>query len=141
MQFFLKYLKLQPTDYDLLVSQDPKIIQANIIQFTIYCKDIRRLAPSTIKGHLAAIRKFFDMNDIDLRWKRINAYQGEFYKVVEDRSYTHEEIKKLVDLASIRDKAVILLMASSGIRVGEVGSLRIRDLEQIDISDNDSIYK
>jgi integrase len=66
-----------------------------------------------------------------LNWKKINAFQGEFYRVVEDRAYTHEEIKKMVDVADLRDKAIILLMASSGMRLGAVPPLKIKDLTEI----------
>jgi integrase len=80
---------------------------------------------------VAAVHKFYDMNDVDLKWKRINSYQGEFYRVLEDRAYTHEEISKMVDNASLRNKAIILLMASTGLRVGAIGELRIKDLTPI----------
>jgi hypothetical protein len=53
------------------------------------------------------------MNDIVPNWKKIKAYQGEFYRVVGDEAYTHEQIKLLVDNANMRDKAIILLMAST----------------------------
>jgi integrase len=80
---------------------------------------------------VAAVHKFYDMNDVDLKWKRINSYQGEFYRVLEDRSYTHEEISKMVNNSSLRNKAIILLMASTGLRVGAIGELRIKDLTPI----------
>jgi hypothetical protein len=50
------------------------------------------------------------MNDVELKWKKINALLGEFYRVVKDRAYTHDEIKKMVAAADLRDKAIILLL-------------------------------
>jgi hypothetical protein len=49
------------------------------------------------------------MNDIDLKWKKIKSFKGEFYNVVEDRPYAREEIKTLVDRSDLRNKAIILL--------------------------------
>jgi integrase len=72
------------------------------------------------------------MNDVDLKWKKIKSFKGEFYNVVEDRPYTREEIKTLVDRAELRDKAIILLMASSGMRIGPIPELRMKDLLPID---------
>ena len=47
--------------------------------------------------------------------------------MVEDRPYTREEIKLLVDRSNLRNKAIILLMASSGLRIGAIPELRFRD--------------
>jgi integrase len=52
--------------------------------------------------------------------------------VVEGRPYTREEIKLLVDRADLRNKAIILLLASSSMRIGAIPGLRFRDLEAID---------
>jgi hypothetical protein len=103
---------LHVTDYEELITKDVKVIQKDIIDFLIYCKETRKLSPATIHSYLAAIKRFYDMNDIVLNWKKIKAYQGEFYHVVDDEAYAHEQIKLLVDNANMRDKAIILLMAS-----------------------------
>jgi integrase len=125
----MKYLGISIDDYDALVSADPKMIQSNVINFIVWCRNTKKLSPSSTKAHIAAVHKFYEMNDFDLRWKKINNYQGEFYKVVEDRAYTHEEIKKMLDISSsIRDNAILLLMCSSGIHVGAIGLLRFKDL-------------
>ena len=52
--------------------------------------------------------------------------------VIEDRPYLREQIKKLIEAASLRDKAMILLMASSGMRRGALPRLRLRDMDRID---------
>jgi hypothetical protein len=56
-------------------------------------KDTKKLAPAIIKSYVAAIRHFYDINEIDLNWKKIQRFRGEFYNVVEDRPYTREEIR------------------------------------------------
>jgi hypothetical protein len=60
-------------------------------------------------------------------WKKIYAYQSEFCKVVEDDAYTHGQINRMVDVADLRDKAIVLLMASTGMRIGAVPKLRLKD--------------
>lgn len=132
----MKYLHV--TDYEELITKDVKVIQKNIIDFLIYCKEIHKLSPATIHSYLAAIKRFYDMNDIVLNWKKIKAYQGEFYRVVDDEAYTHEQIKLLVDNANMRDKAIILLMASTGMRVGAIPKLTLKDLIP---NDSYGIYK
>jgi integrase len=66
-----------------------------------------------------------------LNWKKIHSFEGEKEKQTEDRPYTHSEIQLLLQRTSPRNRAIILLMCSAGLRVGAL-SLRIRDLEAID---------
>jgi hypothetical protein len=54
---------------------------------------------------IAALHHFYEMNDVDLKWNKINSFKEEFHNVVEDRPYTREEIKTLVDRADLRNKA------------------------------------
>ncbi len=72
------------------------------------------------------------MNDMLLNKVKINKYKGEFRKVRKDRAYRREEIHKLLDIAGLRMKVCILLMASAGLRVGSIPSIKIKHLERID---------
>jgi integrase len=100
----------------------------------------KQLSTSTISGRTSALKHFFDMNDIvGINWAKIQKFKGEPTEQKEDRPYLRHEIKQLVDSAvSIRDKAIILLLASSGIRRGGIVDLRIKDLQHIPKYD---IYK
>jgi integrase len=46
-----------------------------------------------------------------------------------DRGYTHEEISKMLEIADERMRVVILLIASTAMRIGAIPSLRVRNLE------------
>jgi integrase len=127
----MKYLKLD--NYDSILDLDPKLLQLNICDYIVFLKS-RNLAPQSIAAYVAAIRKFLDMNDvITLNWKKIHSFQPEPEQRNEDRPYTHQEIATLLSKASPRDRAIILLMTSSGIRVGAIAyPLQLRDLQSID---------
>jgi integrase len=71
-----------------------------------------------------------------LNKKKIKMFKGEYTRKVVDRAYTHEEISKMLDVSDLRAKTIVLLMASSGVRIGGLPSLRLRNAEKID-----SIYK
>jgi integrase len=128
----MDFLKIDREDYAALMAAEPLMIQSRVIDYIIYCRDVKRLSPGTIHTDAAAIKHFYSMNDIELKWKKIHSFEGEYYRVVEDRAYTHQEIKKMVDVADLRDKALLLLMASTGMRLGAVPPLRIKDLTPID---------
>lgn len=82
---------------------------------------------------IAALHHFYDMNDIaGLNWKKISSFIGENIKTVKDRPYTKEEISKLLDAAQDkRLKIAILLMCSSGLRIGSISELKLGSLEPI----------
>jgi hypothetical protein len=65
------------------------------------------------------------MNDIALNKKKINMFKGEFTRKISDRAYTYEEIRKILDISDLRVKSIVLLMASSGIRIGSIPLLRL----------------
>jgi integrase len=129
----MDYLKIDREDYAALTTDEPLMIQSRIIDYIIYCRDVKRLAPGTIHTDAAAIKHFYNMNDIELKWKKIHSFEGEYYRVIDDRGYTHEEIKKMVDNANIRDKALLLLLASTGMRLSAIPPLTIKDLTPIAI--------
>ena len=77
------------------------------------------ISESTILNFYKPIRLFLEMNDITgLNWKKITRRIPKGRKYGKDRAPTLSEIKKILDYPDRRIKPVILLMVSSGIRVG-----------------------
>ena len=86
---------------------------------------------NSVKTYLAGVQSFFEYNDIVLNWKKIIKYCPE--QVTNNlRAYTKEEIVKLQSLADLRDRCFILLMASTGMRVGAFKTLRKKHLKKLD---------
>ncbi|MFZ0697637.1 MAG: tyrosine-type recombinase/integrase [Nitrososphaeraceae archaeon] len=129
--YFMDYLHLPHDAYDKLLEKDPKHIQMDICDFVTYLRK-RGNASASVSVYVAAVNKFYAMNDIILNWKKIRSFMGEHEKTVEDRPYTHSEIQTLIQHASPRNKAMILLMSSAGLRIGAISTLKIKDLEPID---------
>ena len=96
------------------------------------------LASNSITSRLNPIFHFYEMNDVSLNKKKIKMFKGEFFKKSRDRAYTYQEIKKILDVSDLRMKIVVLLMASTGCRVGALPFLKLRNLEKIQ---NENIYK
>ena len=82
------------------------------------------------------------ISDLDrlLNWKKLSKFR---FKMEEpnadsqkkDRAYTHEDIQKMHSAASTKMKAMILLLASSGMRVGGVPPLKCRHLVNVQSSE------
>jgi Phage integrase family len=66
-----------------------------------------------------------------LPWKKISRYYPEDV-TNEYRSYTRDGISKLLSVADLRDRCIVLLMASSGIRVGAIPDLTLKSLKRLD---------
>ena len=104
LQNFQSYLKAPKCD-TLLQKYSIKEMELNIIEYVMYLRNERKVSPSTIRVHVAALKHIFEMMDDGINWKKISKYMGEFYTVSEDRPYTSEEIGKLVNAAhSLRNR-------------------------------------
>lgn len=121
-------------DCDRLLKLEAKQLQQKIINYVIDMRDSKKLSPNTISLRVSALQTFFQINDVEgINWFKIKKFKGEFYTVVEDRPYNREEIHTLIENApSLRDKAIILLLSSSGMRVGGLVRLQLKHVKAID---------
>ena len=74
-------------------------------------------APS-VSLYLAAIIHFYEMNDVTIKWKKLKKFKAKHYNIIEDKPYTREQIKKLLDAATLRDKCFILLCVAPALGGG-----------------------
>ncbi len=125
---YVKYLK---EDEHHLLQQDAKIVESNIIKYVVWLKKDQKLSAITINLYLAAVLHFYAMNDIVLNRKKISMYVGDYIRTNKDRAYTIEEIHHLLEFCDERAKALVLLLASTGIRIGAIPDLQLKHLKKI----------
>jgi len=128
--YFMQFCSVKDHEDMLLISESD--LESKIRNYIVYLRYDRKLSPDTVSAYLAPIIHFYEMNGFTLHWKRLNKFKAKHYNIVEDRPYTREQIKTLVDAATLRDKCIILLMSSAGLRRGALSYLRIRDFQKID---------
>jgi integrase len=121
---YMEYMGLT----DLLSETNPRLIEQQIIKFIIDMKQQNK-SHSAIQNYTNAILAFYKINDVVLNTTKISKFMPEDKRVKKDRAYEHQEISKLLEIAEDRFKVIILLMASSGIRVGSVPALKLRNLD------------
>ena len=97
-----------------------------------YLLDLRKqdLSSSYINLNFCALKLYYFMNDVRINKEKVGKYLGESKKKNVDRSYTHPEIKRLIDIADLRLKVVISVLASTGMRIGALPSLKLSHLEK-----------
>jgi integrase len=138
VSLFCKYHNIDP---DRLIQLKPEQIKNMILNYIIYLKRGAKqsagkakrgeISVNSIKIYLAGVRSFLESNEIILNWKKISKCYP--YDITNNlRAYTKEEIAKLLSLADLRDRCVILLMASTGIRVGAIKTLKKKHLKRLD---------
>ena len=129
--YFSCYLQFnQLKDSDVLLQRTPKEIEQNLIKYIMHLKE-SGLAPNTIYCACASIFSFYEMNDIDLRKGKIKKYIGELRKIHKGEAYTHQQIAKLLNVSQERLKVIILLLSSTGMRIGALPSLKLKHLTKI----------
>jgi integrase len=125
------YLKKWLTFVGLELSFDNinrKAIEDKIIEYIIYLKKQGK-SKVAIHNYLEPVCSLYAINDVILNRKKINKFVPENRKIKNDRAYTHEEISKLLEIADERMRVIILLMSSTGIRIGAVPSIKLKDLQ------------
>jgi integrase len=129
---YMKHLKLDNPD-DLLKNKDnPKFIQDQIIEYMIYLKNPPcSLRYATRSQYLAAIMTFYELNEVILNKKKIYRYLGEEERPIENRGYTSQEIAEMLEFCDERIRAIILFLASTGVRIRAIIDLKIEDLTNI----------
>ena len=128
--YFKKYLELTGLDVNtLIVEKDPRKIEFQIIAFINKMKSEGK-SYSAIHNYVAMILGFYKINDIVLNVNKINRFMPEERKIRnKDRGYTHEEISKILEFCDERSRCIVLLLASTGMRIGAVPSLRVGNID------------
>lgn len=141
----------------MIINKDKKTIENDIKLFLVYLREKRKVKYVSASQYLNAVKKFYYVNlDYELKWSLIKMYLGnddrddddndnnnnstiekkeveEEQEQEQDRPYTRTEIQTMLKTANDpRVKIVILLMSSSGIRLGGIPQLKLRNLTKID---------
>jgi integrase len=139
-----KYLKIITnttlTSLDQVLAKSPKVIESEIIDHLIEMKN-KGLSFSTLSVYVAAMHSFFSINDVSINIKKLSKFVGEQENKYEYRAYTHEEISKLLSLCDERGKTIVILLASTAMRVGAVPELKLKHLKRYNLADGSHIYR
>ncbi|MGA9152939.1 MAG: tyrosine-type recombinase/integrase [Candidatus Nitrosopolaris sp.] len=137
------FCKFHNTDPDHLIKLNNSTgqLKTMVLNYIMHLKKIAKqsagkpkrgeLSVNSIKLYLKGVKSFLEFHEIALPWNKIAKFLPD--DVTNSyRSYTKEEIKKLLSVADPRDRCIILLMASSGIRVGAIETLKVKSVKRLD---------
>lgn len=126
---YMRFVNTQ--DPDDLLKLDKQGMEDSLMDF-IATQKAEGVGAGLIRVRLAAIKKFYKRNRVSLQWDLILETVGKTKKLKKDRAYSREEIKQALDIANHREKVMVLIPASSGVRRGGMLGLRKRNLESIE---------
>lgn len=138
LEKFREWSKIK--NYDGLLQAPKKNIQELLEDYVMYLK--KTISPNSVPPYFAPIELFYVMNDVDLNFKRIRKLFPDKVKKGNDRGYTHDEINLILsNTKTKRNKALILLLASSGCRLGAIPDIKLKHIVNLEESYAIKIYE
>ena len=98
----------------------------------LYFQSKKNEAPKSRRLRVSVLRVFLLENGVELPelfWRRLRDRIKGSRALTMDRPPTGEELRKILNLMDIKGKTLFLVLATSGMRIGEALQLRVEDFE------------
>ena len=110
-------------------SQDERIVNAcDVLQ--LFVSDLNKsISPATIPAYLSHVLGYFNYRGVKLT--SLDKKSIRFPKIIREEKYplSKDDIKLILDNCSYKRKTLYLVLASSGMRIGETVQLRKKDFD------------
>jgi len=118
---FCQWLGKSPDYIIRAVKSNEKTIDDYINIIDSFIGDLRaeKLESGTINNHVKGIKALFKANGLTL----VLPYRIPKYVRYSDRAPTPEELSRVIDMATVKEKAVVSILALSGLRIGTLSRL------------------
>ncbi len=123
---FMKFVRV--TSYDELSRRDN--LQEALEDWIITIK--QQISPNSVPYYFYGVKSFLEVNDIELRWKKIIRMFPAKEKKTGRKPYTTKDVQKILAVAKdLRRRALVLFLASSGVRIGAIPELKVKHLTDL----------
>jgi len=144
------FTKFYNTDPDALIATNPYMIKEMILKYIIHLKNMAKtsagkpvegeICVNSIPVYMTGIQSFLDFHETPIAWKKIFKFLPE--PVSSNlRAYEKDEIGKLLSVADLRDRCVILIMSSGGLRAGAIPELKVKHQSILDKNNGIGLLK
>jgi integrase len=146
LNYYLRYLGITDANtliHDTLIDSPAEIrqVEDKLIEYIKYLDNVEKLSYSTISVRLAAILCFYTINRININRRYVSKFKPQNKKLRKDNAYSHEQILHLLTSSTdLRQKMIILLLSSTGMRLGALQMLTVGSLHKIELKPS-HIYK
>jgi integrase len=124
---FSKWLGKSPDEIIQEATADKNVLDSYVVKIDDFIGDLQAegLAPGTINNHVKGTRALFRANSLNI----ILPFRVPKTIKYPDRAPTPEELTKVMDIADLREKIIVSLLALSGVRVGTLVNLQYRHVK------------
>ena len=128
---YLRRVGMSPDQFIRSVGENPKAFEEDFVKFIAEVS--KSSASSTTAFWRDSLRRFLEINRVKgIDWDYVNQFLPKVKKSGQDRAPTLEEIRRVVAVADLRTKCLILFLTSSGARIGSIEYLRWRDVQEVE---------
>jgi integrase len=125
---FCSWMRNSPDELIRTSMANKNAVNRYVLKIDDFIGDLQaeNLAPGTINNHVKGVKALFRVNGIGLTLP---------YRVPKnirfpDRSPTPEELSRMIDIAGLREKVIVSLLALSGVRIGTLAKLQYHHVKQ-----------
>ncbi len=124
---FKDFVKVE--DYEDLLSKGTTDTIADFVQHLKDKGNSRR----TIRSYLTGVKHFYVMNDnTSINWGKMRKFLGKVeMKRSNDELYSKDQLQRIMEVATERERIAFLLMLSGGLRIGALPDLKVGDLTKM----------
>ena len=119
---FLEYAGMDVDSFVAKAKAKPRWAEDQILKFLLTQKERalkKEIEPGTVANVKKPVKLLLEMNDVSqINWKKISRILPRARQFAIDRAPTMDELRFLLSNSDVRFQAILLTMASSGIRLG-----------------------
>ena len=119
---FLEYAGMDVDSFVKKAKAQPQWAQEIIVKYLLKEKERavkKEIGPSTVSNVKKPVKLLLEMNDVSgINWKKISRLLPSRRRYALDRAPTIDELRLLLENSELRFQAILLMMTSSGIRIG-----------------------
>ena len=137
---WMQFIKISPTEQvekriQDLQSSDPKIrnyFEDKVIEYKNRL-EVQEYTGKTLSNKLTPIRAFFTTHRVQLHFRRgeLNAKTSDKDKIIKKFVLNNEEIRAMYEIASVRDRALLLVLYQSGFSGVDALALNVEHIENL----------
>lgn len=112
----------------LKVDLDDLHLHLTVRNLTDYADHLERLAPGGRAVSLSILHRYYKLNEVRIPELEGNVIKQRAVYEVNDKPLTLKMLQAMMDLANVREKAIISMLVSTGMRAGELSQLAVPDV-------------
>lgn len=104
---FIEYYKLN--DFDSILKIEQPELEKMIATYIIHLK--KKVNPNSIPAYCKPLKLFLEVNDVELKWKKLNRLLPEKIKQSGNTAWQTEDIQKMLSASTqLKNKALVHLL-------------------------------